>query len=262
MQIDWFTVAAQIVNFLILVWLLQKFLYRPIVRAMGDREKKIAARLQEAEDRKREAEREAEDYRAQGAALEKQKAGLLAQAAEDAENSKRSLEDAARRGVEQRRNEWLKEFDNEKKEFIHDMRRRSAEYVFALARRTLKELANSQLEEQVAAAFAKQIEEIDPQLRDRLVKACQQTGRKIVVNSSLALDAETQQRITRAVHKNISKTAEVHYEQSEDTTSGIEMKVGSQTLAWTFASFLDDLEQQLNKDLDEFHPSNVRPSTT
>ena len=43
MQVDWLTVAAQIVNFLILVWLLHKFLYGPIVRAMGDREAAIAA---------------------------------------------------------------------------------------------------------------------------------------------------------------------------------------------------------------------------
>ena len=44
MQIDWITVAAQIVNFLILVWLLQHFLYGPITRAMQRREQRIAER--------------------------------------------------------------------------------------------------------------------------------------------------------------------------------------------------------------------------
>ena len=261
MQVDWLTVAAQIVNFLILVWLLHKFLYGPIVRAMGDREKRIAARLQEAEERKLEAEREAAGYRSQREALEKERADILAHAAEEAADTKRSLEEATRRNVEQRRNEWLTEFDNEKKDFLRDMRRRSAEHVLTLARRTLKELASSQLEERVAATFAKQIEGIDSQLRDRLVKACHQAGGKIVVKSSLALDAEAQRRITRAVHKGISETAEVNYEQSEDTTSGVEMKVGSQTLAWTFATFLDELEQRLSRDLSEVRPRNAGPST-
>ena len=45
MQIDWLTVAAQIVNFLVLVWLLQRFLYRPIVSAMAERENRIETRL-------------------------------------------------------------------------------------------------------------------------------------------------------------------------------------------------------------------------
>jgi F-type H+-transporting ATPase subunit b len=43
MLIDWFTVAAQIVNFLILVWLLKHFLYKPILDAIDAREKRIAA---------------------------------------------------------------------------------------------------------------------------------------------------------------------------------------------------------------------------
>ena len=254
MQIDWITVAAQIVNFLVLVWLLHRFLYQPIVRAMNDRENRIASRLREAAERKVEAEREADQYRSQREALEKEKQQLLAHAGEEAENTKRLLEDAARRDVEQRRKEWLHELDDEKEQFLSDMRRRSAEHVLALARRALNELADSRLEEQVAAAFARQIEDIDPELRDRLVKASHAAGGKVIVKSRLELDAEAQRRMTRAVHKGISETAEVHYEPSEDTTSGIELRIGSQTLAWTFASYLDELEQRLSRDLSEIRP--------
>ena len=50
MQIDWLTVAAQIVNFLVLVWLLQRFLYRPITEAMARREERIESRLSEAKN--------------------------------------------------------------------------------------------------------------------------------------------------------------------------------------------------------------------
>ena len=60
MQIDWLTVAAQIVNFLVLVWLLQRFLYRPITEAMARREDRIATRLAEAKDARAKVEAEAE----------------------------------------------------------------------------------------------------------------------------------------------------------------------------------------------------------
>ena len=52
MLINWFTVAAQIVNFLILVALLKRFLYGPIVAAMSAREGRIAAQLTEAQRKK------------------------------------------------------------------------------------------------------------------------------------------------------------------------------------------------------------------
>ena len=45
MLIDWFTVAAQAVNFLILVWLLKRFLYKPVLAAVDEREKRITAQL-------------------------------------------------------------------------------------------------------------------------------------------------------------------------------------------------------------------------
>ena len=45
MQIDWFTVAAQTINFLVLMWLLKRFLYKPILNAIAAREKNIADQL-------------------------------------------------------------------------------------------------------------------------------------------------------------------------------------------------------------------------
>ena len=42
MTIDWITVAAQIANFLVLVWLLRRFLYRPILDGIDAREAEIA----------------------------------------------------------------------------------------------------------------------------------------------------------------------------------------------------------------------------
>ena len=42
MTIDWFTVGAQIVNFIVLVWLLKRFLYKPVLAAIDAREKRIA----------------------------------------------------------------------------------------------------------------------------------------------------------------------------------------------------------------------------
>ena len=55
MPIDWFTVVAQAINFLILVWLLKRFLYKPILHAIDEREKGIAAQLAQAEAKKAEA---------------------------------------------------------------------------------------------------------------------------------------------------------------------------------------------------------------
>ena len=62
MQINWFTVIAQILNFLILVWLLKRFLYKPILNAIDEREKKIASQLKDADNRESMAKKEQDEF--------------------------------------------------------------------------------------------------------------------------------------------------------------------------------------------------------
>ena len=62
MLINWFTVVAQAINFLILVWLLKRFLYKPILHAIDEREKGIATQLAEAEAKKAEAQKDRDDF--------------------------------------------------------------------------------------------------------------------------------------------------------------------------------------------------------
>jgi F-type H+-transporting ATPase subunit b len=65
MSIDWITVAAQIANFLVLIWLLKRFLYRPILDGIDAREAEIKARMQEAAEAEALAKTTEASYRAQ-----------------------------------------------------------------------------------------------------------------------------------------------------------------------------------------------------
>ena len=62
MSVNWFTVAAQIVNFLILVWLLKKFLYKPVLTAMSNRQQKVQDELEQAAKLAETAEKEKKRY--------------------------------------------------------------------------------------------------------------------------------------------------------------------------------------------------------
>jgi F-type H+-transporting ATPase subunit b len=251
MQIDWITVAAQIVNFLVLVWLLHRFLYGPIVKAMESREQRIAARLGEAEKRERDAEQAAEEYRKRQAELERDRVRVLAEAEEEAEAKRRKLDETVRREAEKLRRDLADEIADERETFVSEMRRRSAEHVLELARRVLSELSDASLDEQMAAAFARQLQDLDPEMHEQLAKASREGGGTITIRSRVALEADAQRRITRAIHQSVTDDAEVHYETSDAVTSGIELVAGSRRLSWTLAGYLDDLEQQLQRDLAE-----------
>jgi F-type H+-transporting ATPase subunit b len=80
MLIDWFTVSAQTLNFLILVWLMKRFLYQPILHAIDAREKRIATELADADAKKTEAQKERDEFQCKNDELDRQRAALLSKA--------------------------------------------------------------------------------------------------------------------------------------------------------------------------------------
>lgn len=249
MQIDWLTVAAQIVNFLILVWLLQHFLYGPIVRAMDRREQRIADRLKEAAERKEEAEKEADTYRSRQRELEEKRDRMLADAREKAEEERSSLEKSAREEVNRRKQEWMEQLDDEQRTFLQDIRRLAAERFSTLARRALRDLADGELEEQVARIFLERLEGLDDKERRKFEKACRGAEGRTVVKSRFDLPPNTRGSITRAIHERLCEDAEVEYRQSDGIACGIELSAGSQELAWSLDAYLDDIEKALAAEL-------------
>ena len=96
MLIDWFTVVAQIVNFLVLVGLMKYFLYERLIRAIDEREKGIAGRLAEAERKNQDAEHRMEEVRTKTLEQESHQNEVFAQAQRDADQQRLQMIHTAR----------------------------------------------------------------------------------------------------------------------------------------------------------------------
>src|SRR5271169_3550305 len=97
MLIDWFTVGAQALNFIILVWLLKRYLYKPILDAIDAREKRIAAQLADADKKKADAQVERDEYQRKNEVFDQQRAALMSQATDEAKAERQNLLDDARK---------------------------------------------------------------------------------------------------------------------------------------------------------------------
>jgi F-type H+-transporting ATPase subunit b len=249
MQIDWLTVAAQIVNFLVLVWLLQHFLYGPITRAMQRREERIAQRLADAEQKREAAEEEARAYREKQEELEQQRTKLMEEAREAAAKERRSLEHEARDEVSERKRGWLEQLAAERRSFAADLRRRSADAFYAVARRALGDLADAELEAQIVQAFIRQLDTLDDETLEKIKAAAGTDGGEVVVESRFPLDANLKRQLTRAVHERLGSELNVDYQEAEGLDVGITLVAGSQQVAWTIGHYLDDLERAADQEL-------------
>lgn len=91
MHIDWSTLALQTVNALVLVWLLARFLFRPVADIVAARQKAAQALLADAEASRRAAQAEQDAARDETARLAASRETALRAAETDAEAHKAAL---------------------------------------------------------------------------------------------------------------------------------------------------------------------------
>jgi F-type H+-transporting ATPase subunit b len=244
MRIDWFTVVAQIVNFLILVWLLKRFLYGPVVAAMRKREERIEARLETAGRREQEAREEAERFHGEREALEREREALLDAARHEADEIRGRLKERARAEVAALRERWLRELDTEQDEILSGLTRQVTRQVVHATRRTLADLADAELEAEMARHFTRRLRALDKEEREALATALA-GHEEVVVASALELDAPLREEIGEAVRKLLGADVRVRFTQAPELTCGLDLVAGSRRIGWNIADHLTGLEEDM-----------------
>jgi len=251
MLIDWFTVSAQVVNFLILVWLLKRFLYKPILHAIDEREKRIAKELADADTEKTEAEKERQEFQKKNEELDQHRDELLSKAKDEARAERQRLLDEARQAADALRAKRQDVMKREQ-ESLHDaITRRTREEVFAIARKTLTDLAGTSLEECMSEVFTRRLRELNDEAKKSLAKALKTLSDPVLVRSAFELPSEQRASIQRALNETFSAEIPVRFATAPDVISGIELTTNGQKVAWSIAEYLASLEKGVGELLKE-----------
>jgi F-type H+-transporting ATPase subunit b len=245
MLIDWFTVGAQAVNFIILVWLLQRFLYKPVLHAIDAREKRIAAELADAERQKSAAAQSRDELQAKDKAFDQERGALLAKAALDAKAEGDRLLSNARRAADALTAQQSAAARGEAVRLTNALARLAAAESFGLARAALKDLAGADLEERISAVFARRVREMDPITKESMRISLSLPNAAPVVASSYALSDQEQLMIQTALNEAFSADIHPRFETSPSGVAGIELNAGGQRLAWNLTDYLQSLEEKV-----------------
>jgi F-type H+-transporting ATPase subunit b len=238
MLIDWFTVGAQALNFLILMGLLKHFLYRPILDAIDAREKRIDGQLADAKRQKADAH------------TEKLAFGLKkATAAANAEGKKLvAAAHAAADAAAAKRRDALKA---ENLELAASIRRRTSDGVFAVTRKMMADLADTSLEASIGKLFLRRLKSMDAaavtQMKTALASAHPATA---VVRSAFDIPARQRAAIGTAVGHLLDGDVAIDFETAPALLGGFELVVSGQKLSWSIADYLQAMQASIDTQLD------------
>jgi F-type H+-transporting ATPase subunit b len=245
MLIDWFTVGAQVLNFLILVWLLKRFLYKPILDAIDSREQRIAAELADAAAKQTAADHERDEFRNKNKAFDEQRSALLGKAADEAKAERERLLAEARKEADGLRMKQENAIRNDQLTLGHEMSRLAKEEVFAIARKALADLAAASLEERMGEVFTRRLGEMDGKAKDLLAAALATPAEPAVLRSTFDMPAKDRVTIQNALNETFSADIRIRFETAPGPICGIELTANGQKLAWSIAEYLAALEQKV-----------------
>ena len=259
MLIDWFTVGAQALNFAILVFLMKRFLYKPILGAIDAREKKVAAELADAARKTAEAGKERDEFEHKNADIESQRATLLKKATDEAQAERGRLMEEARKSADALGEKRRKALLDEARAMNAAIARRVQEEVFAVARKALADLATTSLEERVGEVFTRRLRQMNGPAKEDFATALRARAEPALLRSAFDVPPHERAVIQNALNETFSADVHIRFETAPELVSGIELSANGKQFGWNVAEYITSLEDNVRDVLKERRTERTKP---
>lgn len=250
MEISWWTIALQTVNFVVLVWLLQRFLYMPVQKIIETRRQADARGLADAEQAKAGAEAEKQRYEAKLATIEADRLQVLADAHASVEQERQRLLDIARQDATKFLHEARTAATKERAETLQAMRADVADLSVVMAKTVLKDLARALPQDVFLANVQTAFDSLTDDARKRFKDEAASNDTGLAVITANLLNPAEQQAWRARISAMVEEEANIHFEQDPELIAGAVLRLPNTALRATWADKLSQARQSLMKDVD------------
>ena len=254
MLINWWIVAAQIVNFLILVALLRAFLYWPLLKAMRARQLRIEEERRQAEALREEAEALRLQFQGKLQRLRSEEEELRAQMRRRVEEERQRRLSVAQQHVQEQRRAWEEGLSLEREALLRNLGQKVVAQCETLTRKALQDLASADLERQMVAVFLEHLGQLDQDTRAAMGKAMAASAATIDVRSRDPLPRPLQERIlvevSHCLGVDLQADGRMSFRSEPEMALGIEIQLDGHQVGWSLDNYLDGVERELSRALE------------
>lgn len=242
-----YTIIAQLINFSVLIFLLNKFLYKPVLKTMDKRRAEIKEKIEETERKLAESDRMKEEYFSKLQEVEKENIVLKEQAINDIKKFKEIELQKAKDEVVAKREKFNEYIELEQKNLIDNFNENLSDLFIEYSNNLLSLLANSTLHTEVLNSFLEKINSLDAAKVEEINKL---DSNIIEIISNAVVDDEAKKSIENTLSNKGFKFDSVKYSINESLVLGFELKAGSYVLSWNIKELTANFISATDKKLD------------
>jgi F-type H+-transporting ATPase subunit b len=221
MNFDWWTFALQAANFLILVWLLQRFLFKPVKAIVARRKEEISRALTEASAEKESAERLKQEIEAKRSQIGAEREKMMDAAREQLSAERQRIIEEARSEAETIRARALKRLDEERTAASDELFERSLALATTLAERLFRELAVPSMEQPFLGRVIDYLDRLPVEGRDQLL--ARSSAGALTVTTAHPLGAEEQSEWHAQLAKRLGADFSIKFSADPTLIAGVEI---------------------------------------
>ena len=252
MGIDLVTLIAQIINLVVLIWLMKRFLYQPVLKMISERQALIDAEIKKAHQARQEALLQEAQYTKKVADFDARRSLMMSEAHQEVEAFKQKILDESKQAISYSRKNWQTELEQEKKSFDSGLQVAIIKNFKLFASDALKDMAGVELTSLVLDKFKEKVQKMPKtnrkKMSDNILK-----NKKVIISTDSKLDAVKKNELKEFLLKEfeISETIKFEFKEDENLICGIQIQVGEHQTSWNLKNYLEAFEENMDAAFNE-----------
>jgi F-type H+-transporting ATPase subunit b len=249
-NINWSTLILQIVNFIVMVLILYRFFFRPVIKVLDERSKKVTSALDEAEQREREAVEMHAEYEQKLAEADEQVMVIQQRAQEELQQTKQRILRKARQDVQNMRAKVERELEEARQQAIMQHRRELGRLATTMSGRLMRQAGGDAFQRASLEEFLQRLGQLPP---EQYKQAAQAGGTEVVqvqLVSAVDLDAGLKTRLENKVRQLLDKPIEAQFKVDPGLVGGLTLRLGDLVVDGSLSGQLQGLNERYLADME------------
>lgn len=248
MRLDPWTLGLQTANFLVLVWLLHRFLYRPVLRIIAARQAAADKLTADVQAEKRAAESLHQSLESQRAAISQERDAILKQVREAADTEGKAILAKARTDAEALRSEAQKVLERERAEIVESAGRDAALLALSIVRRLLQDAPAASVQDRLLDLVCEDVKSLPADSKQHIAERVAANERTPEVVTAVALDKRTAERFGERLSAALGAPTMPVFRVDPTLIAGVEVRFPFTILRRSWSEDLKRIEAELKND--------------
>jgi F-type H+-transporting ATPase subunit b len=251
LNLNWSTLLFQILNFVVMVFILWRFLFKKVIEILDERSERVTSALAEAEEKERQAKEMRDEYEEKLTEAQEQVIAMHQQAQEELVRTKQEILEETRQEVETMRAKAQDEIEEARQQAIYQHRRELGRLVTTLSARMMAESAGEAFQKASLESFVDRLAGMSTDEYRQILEENEAEVLHVQLVSAQDLDEESRSRIEGQVQEMAGQPIEVKYRVDPSLVAGATVRFGDVVIDGSLAGQLQHIQERYMVDLEQ-----------